>query len=87
LLPVGGQQLSCYDRSPADLNARRLWHSEDHQQAAGSEDTSCARSCMHYAVSRLPTDAHTHVPNRLLRIRTRHSQMRCNSRDNLGGRL
>jgi hypothetical protein len=41
-----------------------LSHPEDHQQPAGPKDTSYERSCVHYAVLRLPTDAHTHVPNK-----------------------
>jgi len=86
-LPVGGRQLSCYDPSAAGWNARSLLHPEDHQQAARCEDTSCVRCCVHYAVLRLPTDAHTHVPNRILGIRTRHSQLWCNSRGSLGVRI
>jgi hypothetical protein len=65
LLPVRGRQLSCYERSPANRNARSLWHLENHQQAVRCEETSCVRSNAHYTVLKLPTDAHTHVPNRL----------------------
>ena len=43
MLPVGGRHISCYDRSPADRNARNLRHPEDHQQAEDSDDTSCVR--------------------------------------------
>ena len=61
LLPIGGRRISCYDRWPADRNARSFWHPEDHQHAADCEDTSCVRSCVHYVVLRLPTAAHTHT--------------------------
>ena len=87
LLPIGGRRISCYDLSPYDRNARSLWHPEDHQQVADSDDTSYVNSCVHYATLRLATDAHTRtrththaVLNRLLRIWTRHSHMWCNSR-------